>query len=94
MCTVCGKVYVYEGAHTGEVTRGMMESCQSGEVPRRGTAIRGRCMFVCVCVFAYVEEKERKRETETAVENKKKNLQKNSTRLLLGLAAHQRYWCV
>lgn len=43
MCPMCGKVCmcVWE-AHTGEVTKGMMESCQSREVQRRGKVIRGR----------------------------------------------------
>lgn len=46
-CALCvGKHMCVWKAHTREVTKGMMESCQSREVPRRGTAIRGRC--VCV----------------------------------------------
>lgn len=65
MCTVCGKVCVCVwGAHTGEVTKGMMESCQSGEVQRRGKAIRGRGKRPCVCGAGGGA-------TETAVENEK-----------------------
>lgn len=46
MCTVCGKACVCEGltAHTGEVSKAIVESCQCREVPSQGIVIR------CVCV--------------------------------------------
>lgn len=38
-------------AHTGEVSKAMVESCQCREVPSRGIVIRGdMCVHVCVFV--------------------------------------------
>ena len=50
------------GSHRREVTKGMMESCQSREVQRRGKAIgEGKktvcvyvCERVCMCVVLVV----------------------------------------
>lgn len=39
ICTVCGKVCIHIYVCVGEVTKAMMESCQSREVQRRGKGI-------------------------------------------------------
>lgn len=51
-CAQCvGKhMSVCEGltAHTGEVSKAIVESCQCREVPSQDIVIRGRCVSVCV----------------------------------------------
>lgn len=48
-------------AHTREVSKAMVESCQFREVPSQGIVIRGRYVCVCVSVYACFRNKLKKK---------------------------------